>query len=80
MTLHEMIQFEKEESFDEGYDEGVAFGETRGIERGINTGIIIYISSLREFNIREEQILSSVIQKFGVSKEKAMELMAECNC
>ena len=26
MTLKEMIQFEKEESYDEGYDEGVAFG------------------------------------------------------
>lgn len=84
MTLKEMIQFEKEESYDEGYDEGVAFGETRGIEQGIeqgiNTGIIIHISSLREFNIQEEQILGSVIQKFGVSKEKAMELMAKSNC
>ena len=80
MTLHEMIQFEKEESYDEGYDEGVAFGETRGIEQGINTGIIIYISSLREFNIQEEQILNNVMQKFSVSKEKAMELMAKSNC
>ena len=80
MTLKEMIQFEKEESYDEGYDEGVAFGKTRGIEQGINSGIIIHISSLREFNIREEQILGSVIQNFGISKEKAMELMAQSNC
>ena len=80
MTLKEMIQFEKEESYDEGYDEGVAFGKTRGIEQGINTGIIIHISSLREFNIQEEQILDNVMQKFSVSKEKAMELMAEGNC
>lgn len=80
MTLHDMIQFEKEESF----DEGVAFGEARGIEtgmkNGIETGIMqgasIYISSLREYNIQDEQILGSVIQKFGISKEKAMELMA----
>ncbi len=84
MTLHEMIQFEKEESYDEGYDEGVAFGETRGIEQGIkqgiNSGIIIHISSLREFNIQEEQILDSVIQNFGISEDKAMELMAKSNC
>ena len=84
MTLHEMIQFEKEESYDEGYDEGVAFGEARGIEQGIeqgiNTVIIIHISSLREFNIQEEQILDNVMQKFSVSKEKAMELMAKSNC
>ena len=80
MTFKEMIQFEKEESYDEGYDEGVAFGETRGIEQGINTVIIIHISSLREFNIQEEQILDNVMQKFSVSKERAMELMAEGNC
>lgn len=80
MTLKEMIQFEKEES----YDEGVAFGEARGIEQGIeqgiNTGISIYISSLREFNIQEAQILDNVIHKFSVSEEKAMELMAKSNC
>ena len=63
MTLKEMIQFEKEESFD----------------KGIEQGIIIHISSLREFNIQEEQILDNVMQKFSVSKEKAMELMAEGN-
>lgn len=60
MTLHDMIEFEKEESYDEG------------IMQGIN----IYISSLREYNIQDEQILDSVIQKFGISKEKAKELMA----
>ena len=68
MTLKEMIQFEKEESYDEG------------IEQGIEQGIIIHISSLREFNIQEEQILNNVMQKFSVSKEKAMELMAKSNC
>ena len=68
MTLKEMIRFEKEESFDEG------------IEQGIQQGIVIYISSLREFNIQEEQILDNVIQKFSVSKEKAVELMAKSNC
>lgn len=64
MTLKEMIRFEKEESYDEGLEQGM----------------VIYISSLREFNIQEEQILDNVIQKFSVSKEKAMELMAEGNC
>ena len=68
MTLKEMIRFEKEESYDEG------------IEQGLERGMVIYISSLREFNIQEEQILDNVIQKFSVSKEKAMELMAKSNC
>ena len=68
MTLKEMIRFEKEESYDEG------------IEQGLERGMVIYISSLREFNIQEEQILDNVIQKFSVSKEKAVELMAKSNC
>lgn len=64
MTLHEMIQYEKEESYDEG------------VEHGIEQGITIYISSLRAYNITENEILDSVIQNFGISKEKAIELMA----
>lgn len=75
MTLHEMIQFEKEES----YNEGVAEGIVQGIGRGIQQGITIYISSLREYNIAEEQIRDSVVQKFGIPKEKAMELMVQSN-
>ena len=67
MTLKEMIRFEKEESYDEG------------LEQGLERGMVIYISSLREFNIQEEQILDNVIQKFSVSKEKAVELMAKSN-
>ena len=84
MTLHDKIRYEKEES----YDEGVLFGEARGMEigeargmeigeaRGIMRGVTIYISSLREFEVQEEQILESVVQKFGIPREKAMELMA----
>lgn len=68
MTLHDMIRYEKEES----YDEGVLCGEAQGIMRGV----AIYISSLREFEVQEEQILDSVVQKFGIPREKAMELMA----
>lgn len=75
MTLREMIQFEKEES----YDEGVAEGIEQGIGMGIQQGITIYISSLREYNIAEEQIRDSVVQKFGIPKEKAMELMVQSN-
>ncbi len=82
MTLHDMIEYEKEESFDEGYEEGVLAGEARGEARGIETGIMqsltIYIDSLREFHVQEEDILNSVMQKFDIPKEKAMEMMA-CN-
>lgn len=88
MTLHDMIEFEKEESFDEGYEEGVSVGEARGIAQGIETGIaqgietgimqsvVIYIDSLREFHIQEEDILDSVMRKFDIPKEKVMEMMA----
>lgn len=79
MTLHEMIQFEKEESYNEGVAEGIVHGIEQGIGRGIQQGITIYISSLREYNIAEEQIRDSVVQKFGIPKEKAMELMVQSN-
>lgn len=78
MTLHDMIEFEKEESFDEGYEEGVLAGEACGIETGIMQSLTIYIDSLREFNVQEEDILNSVMRKFDIPKEKAMEMMA-CN-
>ena len=68
MTLHEMIQYEKEESYDEGVEQG--------IEQGIKMVIKIYINSLREYNITEDKIQDSVIQNFGISKDKAIELMA----
>lgn len=68
MTLQDMIQYEKEESYDEGVEQG--------IEQGIKMVIKIYINSLREYNITEDKIQDSVIQNFGISKDKAMELMA----
>lgn len=36
MTLHDMIEYEKEESF----DEGVLVGEARGVAQGVETGIM----------------------------------------
>ena len=80
MTLHDMIEYEKEESFDEGVlvgeERGIARGITQGIETGIMQSLTIYIDSLREFKVQEEDILGSVIRKFGISREKAIELMA----
>ena len=64
MTLQDMIQYEKEESYDEG------------VEQGIKMVIKIYINTLREYNITEDKIQDSVIQNFGIPKDKAMELMA----
>ena len=82
MTLHDMIEFEKEESFDEGVLVGEARGMQAGIAQGIETGImqsvVIYIDSLREFHIQEKDILDSVMRKFDIPKEKVMEMMA-CN-
>ena len=49
MTLQEMIEYEKEESYKEGISEGIS--------KGISDGIAALIHTCREFNISDEQIL-----------------------
>lgn len=61
MTLQDMIDYEKKESF----DEGVALGR----EEALKEGIYALISSLKDLNIQEEQIIAQLMQKFSLTKE-----------
>lgn len=63
MTLQEMIEYEKEESYKEGISEGIS--------KGISDGIAALIHTCREFNISDEQILESVMREYNLSREKA---------
>ena len=61
MTLQDMIDYEKKESF----------------EDGVALGIRALISSLKDLNISAEQILEQLMQKFSLSMEKAKAYLNE---
>ena len=67
MTLQDMIDYEKKESF----EDGVALGREEGREEGRVEGIFILISSLKELDIPDEQILNQLMQKFFLTMEEA---------
>lgn len=61
MTLQDMIDYEKKESF----------------EDGVVLGIHALISSLRDLNIPTEQIIEQLMQKFSLTKEEAKAYLDE---
>ena len=63
MTLQDMIDYEKKESFDEG----------------VATGIRAMISTLNDLNIPAEQILEQLMQKFSLTMEEAKSYLNETN-
>ena len=65
MTLQDMIDYEKKESF----EDGVALGREEGI--------LALISSLKDLNISAEQILEQLMQKFSLSMEEAKAYLNE---
>ena len=61
MTLQDMIDYEKKESF----------------EDGVALGIRALISSLKDLNISAEQILEQLMQKFSLTMEEAKAYLNE---
>ena len=59
MTLQDMIDYEKKESFEDG------------VTLGREEGILALISSLKELNIPDEQILNQLMKKFFLTMEEA---------
>ena len=63
MTLQDMIDYEKKESFEDGM--------ALGIEKGRDEGIFAFISLAKEMNLSKELILDQLMQKFSLTKEEA---------
>lgn len=63
MTVQDMINYEKKESFEEG----------------IRQGIYNLISSLKELNISEEQISKKLMDKYSLSQEEAKTYLNQSN-
>ena len=58
------------------YDEGIREdGREQGLEQGLEQGIQKSVEMAREFGIAEEELMVQLIQKFKLSKEKALEYL-----
>lgn len=67
MTLQDMIDYEKKESF----EEGVALGRKEGVRA--------YVDLIKEMKIPTEQILDQLVQKFALSEDEAKAYLEENN-
>lgn len=63
MTLQDMIDYEKKESFEDGVN--------LGREEARKEGVVALISSLKELSISDEEILNQLMKKFNLSKDDA---------
>ena len=59
MTLQDMIDYEKKESYEDGKAEGR------------EEGILVLISTLKELNVPSDEILKQLMQKFSLTMEEA---------
>ena len=69
MTLQDMINYEKKESFNDGV--------TQGREEARIEGICAFISLAKEMNLSIEQISEQLVQKFSLSTEEAKAYLDE---
>ncbi len=69
MTLQDMIDYEKKESF----EDGVAVGREEGREEGM----LAFIRFAKELNLHAEQILEQLMQKFSLTMEEAKAYLNE---
>ena len=67
MTLQDMIDYEKKESF----DDGVTLGREEGREEGRREGIMAFISFAGDMNLSAEQIHEQLMQKFSLTMEES---------
>ena len=69
MTLQDMIDYEKKESF----EDGVALGRNEARKEGI----LAFISFAGEMNLSSKQILEQLMQKFSLTMEEAKAYLDE---
>lgn len=75
MTLQDMIDYEKKES----YEDGMALGRQEGKAEGRKEVISEYVSLALEMKVSKEDILNRLMQKFSLSMEEAKTYLNENN-
>ena len=71
MTLQDMIDYEKELSYELGEASGISKGISQGISQAKNSLII----SAFKNDIPEEQIVNMLVDAYSMKKEEAIELI-----
>ncbi len=75
MTLQDMIDYEKELSYDKGKEDGYELGEASGISKGISQAKNSLIISAFKNDIPEEQIVNMLVDAYSMTREDAIELI-----
>ena len=68
MTLDDVINYEKRDSYNEGVEDGRKEGFINGRESGING----FISACRKMNHSDDDIINLLIEEFSLTKEEAI--------
>lgn len=66
MTLEDVIEYEKRDSFDAGLEQGREEGHNIGLIEG-------FISASREFGKSDNEIIQSLMEKFSLTREAAVD-------
>ena len=75
MTLQDMIDYEKKESF----EDGIALGREEGREEGRKEGILAFIGFAEEMKLSATQICEQLMRKFALTMEEAKTYLEENN-
>lgn len=51
--------------------ENIQKGIEKGIEKGIQKGIVAMVSALKDFGVNDADIIQTIQEKFGLSREEA---------
>ena len=67
MTIEEVIEYEKDDSYEKGHSDGMS----AGISTGISTGINGCIRACRKFGKSDAEIIEVLIEEYALSHEEA---------
>ena len=77
MTLQEIIDFEKQYSYEDGLEAGRESGLKEGLETGFMNGITAAIRMLKDLRIPESVACRSLAEQFHLTEEEAAEYMKQ---
>ena len=67
LTIEEVIEYEKDDSYEKGHSDGMS----AGISTGISTGINGCIRACRKFGKSDAEIIEVLIEEYALSHEEA---------
>ena len=72
MTLDDVINYEKRDSFNEGVERGRKAGLEEGRKAGVDEGADKFISACRKMNHSDDDIINLLIEEFSLTKKEAI--------